>query len=291
VDFADLEAYTIFNLLESELMQKSAQGLAALNPVQAAELPSLAEIAYRQVRDAILSGAFSAGHPLGQEEIALQIGTSRVPLREALKRLEAEGLVIHRPRRGYVVTSLDPEEITDIFDIRMLLEERAGYLATLRATPEDVAELKERLYAMDGISTAEPDQILRFVEANRAFHDRLYLGSGRPQLCRLMAVLRTNVERYIRIGTLVAGDQTRVKDEHFQIFDAFRRGNAKEVGRLCREHCETTRDRLLARLAVEVESPTAERPSDPDMSGLGEGLVTLSPHAPKQTGSPPKETI
>jgi len=267
-------------------MAKTIHGLPGLNRIEASELPSLAEIAYRQVRDAILSGAFPAGHALGQEEIALQIGTSRVPLREALKRLEAEGLVIHRPRRGYVVTSLDPEEITDIFDIRMMLEERAGFLATQRATPDDVAELRELLYAMDGISTTEPGEILRFVEANRAFHDRLYVGSGRTQLCRLMAVLRTNVERYIRIGTLVAGDQTRVKDEHFQIFDAFRRGNAQEVGRLCREHCATTRDRLLARLALEADS-TKERSSSSDMSQLGEGLVTLPPYATKQTGSFP----
>lgn len=112
-----------------------------LSPVPAAQLPSLA-IAYQQVRDAILSGAYAAGQPLGQVEIAGRIDHRRVPLREALQRLEAEGLVMLRPRRGYVVTSLDPEEIRDIFDIRMILEERAGYLATLKATPEDVAEVR-----------------------------------------------------------------------------------------------------------------------------------------------------
>ena len=104
-----------------------------------------------------------------------------------------------------------------------------------------------------------------------------------------MVVLRTNVERYIRIGTLVAGDQTRVKDEHFQIFDAFRRGNAQEVGRLCREHCAATRDRLLARLAREADS-TGEGSSNSEISQLGEGLVTVSPYATKQTGSFSKET-
>ena len=270
-------------------MAEPVRSLPGLNRIEASELPSLPEIAYRKVRDAILSGEFGAGQALGQEEIALQIGTSRVPLREALKRLEAEGLVIHRPRRGYVVTSLDPEEITDIFDIRMMLEERAGYLATLRATPDDVEAVRERLYAMDGIPTTAPDHILRFVEANREFHDRLYVVSGRPQLCRLMAMLRTNVERYIRIGTLVAGDQTRVKDEHFQIFDAFRRGNAREVGRLCREHCATTRDRLLARLALQGDS-TAERASNSHITELGEGLVTMSRTQPSKLDHFPKET-
>lgn len=228
-----------------------------LSGTAAANLPSLAEIAYQQVRDDILSGTFAAGQSLGQEEIASRIGTSRVPLREALQRLEAEGLVILRPRRGYIVTSLDPDEIRDIFDIRMLLEERAGYLATLRATPEDVAEVEKLLHAMDGLSVANAEETAVFAESNRAFHDRLYAGSGRAQLCRLMAVLRTNVERYIRIGARIAGNLERVRDDHYQIFNAFRRGDAQTVGRLCREHCAATCDRLIARLIQEGGGPAA----------------------------------
>jgi DNA-binding GntR family transcriptional regulator len=215
-------------------------------------LPSLAEIAYQQVRDAILDGTFAAGQSLGQEEIAGQIGTSRVPLREALQRLEAEGLVMLRPRRGYIVTSLDPDEITDIFDIRMLLEERAGYLATLRATAQDDADLEKLLRAMDGAKGGSAENIADFAERNRRFHDRLYAGSGRAQLCRLMQTLRMNVERYIRIGARIAGNLDRVRDEHHGIFNAFKRRDAQTVGRLCREHCAATCDRLIARLAQQA---------------------------------------
>ncbi len=228
-----------------------------LSASPAAHVPSLAEIAYQQVRDAILSGTFAAGQPLGQEEIASRIGTSRVPLREALQRLEAEGLVVLRPRRGYIVTSLDPDEIRDIFDIRMLLEERAGYLATLSVTPQDVAEVERLLHAMDGMSVTNAGEAARFAERNRAFHERLYAGSGRAHLCRLMAVLRTNVERYIRIGARIAGNLDRVRDDHYQIFNAFRRGDAQTVGRLCREHCAATCDRLIARLIREGKASAA----------------------------------
>lgn len=222
-----------------------------LSASHAAQLPSLADIAYRQVRDAILGGAFRAGQSLGQEEIASQIGTSRVPLREALQRLEAEGLVVLRPRRGYIVTSLDPDDIQDIFDIRMMLEERAGYLATLRATPEDVAAVEAHLHAMDGLTITNAEEATLFAERNSAFHDRLYSGSGRAQLCRLMVVLRANVERYIRIGAQLAGNLDRVRDDHYQIFNAFRRGDAQTVGRLCREHCAATCERLIERLMKE----------------------------------------
>jgi DNA-binding GntR family transcriptional regulator len=175
-------------------------------------------------------------------------------LREALQRLEAEGLVMLRPRRGYIVTSLDPEEIKDIFDIRMMLEERAGHLATLRASAEDVAEVEKLLRAMDGLSIANAKDATRFAERNRAFHERLYASSGRAQLCRLMNTLRTNVERYIRIGAQIAGNLDRVRKEHQQIFDAFKRRDAQTVGRLCREHCAATCERLIERLSRENET-------------------------------------
>jgi DNA-binding GntR family transcriptional regulator len=214
--------------------------------------PSLAEIAYQQVKEAILRGELAAGQPLGQEELAARIGTSRVPLREALQRLEAEGLVVLRPRRGYIVTSLDPDEIRDIFDIRMMLEERAGYLATLNATSEDIAAVEELLFAMENMKMRNAADAMLFVERNRAFHTRLYASSDRAQLCRLMLVLRANVERYIRIGAQIAGNLKRVAFEHHQIFNAFKRRDAQTVGRLCREHCAATGERLIERLAREA---------------------------------------
>jgi DNA-binding GntR family transcriptional regulator len=216
-------------------------------------VPSLAEIAYQQVKESILRGELAAGQALGQEELAGRIGTSRVPLREALQRLEAEGLVTLRPRRGYIVTSLDPEEIRDIFDIRMLLEERAGYIATLNATSADIEAVEALLAAMEGMKVRSAADAMLFVERNRAFHTRLYAPSNRPQLCRLMNVLRANVERYIRIGAQIAGNLKRVGFEHQQIFNAYKRRDAQTVGRLCREHCAATGERLIERLAREAK--------------------------------------
>jgi DNA-binding GntR family transcriptional regulator len=139
----------------------------------------------------------------------------------------------------------------------MMLEERAGYLATLRATDADVEEVEKLLRAMDGLSVSNAKDATRFAERNRAFHERLYAASGRPHLCRLLTTLRVNVERYIRIGAQIAGDLKRVREEHQQIFNAFRRRDAQTVGRLCREHCAATCERLIERLAREAE----EQPS------------------------------
>jgi DNA-binding GntR family transcriptional regulator len=231
-----------------------------VSPTVASEVQALPDIAYRWLRDAILGAAFESGHPLRQEELAHTLGISRIPLREALKQLEADGLVTQRPRRGYVVASLDPEEIADIFDIRMMLEERAGYLATLKRTEQDIAAVETLLAAMDGAAIRTPADIDGFAARNREFHSRLFAASGRRQLCHLMIVLRNNVERYIRVGMVVAGDMRRAHDDHRSIVEAFRRGDAEEVGRLCREHCRSTCERLLLGLHDRRHGAADDRP-------------------------------
>src|SRR3954465_1245687 len=114
--------------------------------------PSLPELAYGHLREAILDGGLEAGAPLRQEEIAARLGFSRLPIREALRRLEAEGLAVLRPRRGYVVASLNRDEIDDVLDLQAALEARAGYAATLRRTDAVTKELEACLKQLDRIS-------------------------------------------------------------------------------------------------------------------------------------------
>src|SRR5262249_49334509 len=103
----------------------------------------------RALRRMIFDGELHANQALRQEDLASRLGTSRHPVREALGRLTGEGLVTFRPRYGYTVTVLGPEEITEIFDMRMVLEEHAGYVATLKRTPSDVERVKEMLQKME----------------------------------------------------------------------------------------------------------------------------------------------
>src|SRR5580692_8644899 len=103
------------------------------------ETPSLPEIVYRSVRDAILNGVFTPGQMLRQDEMATRLGVSRSPLREALPRLEAEGIVVLHPRRGYAVASLDLHEIAEAFDLRALLETELSRRSIARRTDADIA--------------------------------------------------------------------------------------------------------------------------------------------------------
>ena len=230
---------------------------ARLETIAAAS--SLPDLAHDALREAIIGGRFDFGEPLRQEELAAQLGVSRLPVREALRRLEAEGLVVMRPRRGYVVAEFSRTEIEEVFDIRALLEARAGALATGRRTKRDVTELALRLEALERVGAWRPLDPTAFGRANSAFHDRLFEGSGRPMLCRMLRVLRTSAERYTRLSISLASEIDASQEEHRRIFAAFRKGDAEVAGELLASHCRNTGQRLLANLPHVLQTGSAGR--------------------------------
>ncbi len=221
--------------------------MKTLRPLQASSLPDLA---YEHLRAAILAGELADGSDLPQEEIAARLQVSRLPVREALRRLESEGLVVLRPRRGYVVASLDRDEIEDVLDLQAHLESLAGHAATLRRSPEVVDELGRCLAQLDKVTSKTPVDIDAFTRLNRHFHDTLYESCGRPFLRRTLRLLHANAERYARLAAGVRVDLRKSQKEHRAIFDAYRAGDADGVARICREHREATMRRLTDKLGT-----------------------------------------
>lgn len=212
---------------------------------------SVPDVVHQKLRARILSGELASGHKVRQGDLANAFGTSRVPVREALRRLESEGLVTLRPQRGYVVASLDIKEIEEIFQIRIMLEERAGYEATVKRTLEDVAALERILQRMERISVRLGAGLAEWAACNHEFHQRLFSSSGQMHLCRIVNMLRDTVERYIRVFAAMGRHRDEAQSEHRSILVAFRAGDAAEVGRLSREHCQHTCDGLTAALRAE----------------------------------------
>jgi DNA-binding GntR family transcriptional regulator len=210
---------------------------------------NLPDIVHDYLRQRIVAGTVAAGSPLRQETIASELGISRVPVREALKRLEAEGLVKFRPRRGYLVSELDPEEIVEIFEIRGLLEKQGAGLAARQRTEDDIAEVEALVLAMDEALDPAPDSIDLFARLNREFHARLVACSRRPRLCRLLENLRDQVEGYVRIDATTLGRLAEAQAEHHEIFEAFRAGDARQTARLCAAHSNHTSQNVLSSLA------------------------------------------
>jgi DNA-binding GntR family transcriptional regulator len=205
---------------------------------------SLTEHAYRHLRQAILSGKLQAGAPLRQEKLSNELGISRLPLREALRQLDSEGLVVLRPRRGYYVALLDTKEIEELFDIRAMMEARAGYLAAVNRTEKDIAEVGEILERLDAAAFREPLDAAEFYRLNRLFHHRFFASSQRAHLCRLLSSVHDSLDPYIRMGEGIQSLEES-QDDHRNLFEALKAGDGDLVARLCREHCEASCRRLI----------------------------------------------
>lgn len=205
----------------------------------------LPQVLYDQLRGKILAGALKVGQVLRQEELAQQFNVSRVPLREALSRLEADGLIDARPRRGFAVTALDPAEIVEVFELRMVVEEHAGSIAAQKRTVADVAAVESILAQMERLNPKVSNHQGRWSLLNYEFHSRIISSSGRRRLARIAGNLRSAVEPYVRMELSMTGDVVDAEREHREIVEAFRAGDSKGLAELSRAHVENTARRLL----------------------------------------------
>jgi DNA-binding GntR family transcriptional regulator len=205
----------------------------------------LPDVVYQSLRAQIISGTLKPGQRLRQEELSRELDVSRVPLREAMTRLAADGLIVLSPRRGYAVTSLQSNEILEIFELRAVVEEHAAYRAAYARTKEDIAEVERILKASEAIDLQSGRNIESWLQLNYEFHARIIGASGRNHLARFAGLLRDTVEPYIRVEVNMTGDVEEAQHDHRQLFAAFRDGDARELARLSRLHVEGTAQRLL----------------------------------------------
>jgi DNA-binding GntR family transcriptional regulator len=146
------------------------------------EAPSLADQAYRQLRGLILSAELSPGQELRQELLAGRLGISRTPLREAMNRLAADGLIEFRPHRSAVVAEFSELDIAADYEARRIIEPAAARIAAARRDPETIAALAAAIRQMEQAGS----DVDRQFDASRAFHRALVSGSRNRQLVRFV---------------------------------------------------------------------------------------------------------
>jgi DNA-binding GntR family transcriptional regulator len=182
------------------------------------------------LRRRIVVGEIAAGTPLRQEDLARRLDVSRMPLREALRTLAAEGLVTVRPNRGAAVAPIDADELREITDLRVALET----LAIRQAVP---GLSNDRIDAAGAIQ----DEIERgddeaFVALNAQFHMTLYEATGRPLLLRQIATFHSMSERYLRVAIGDLGLNPRSSREHRALLDACYARDADRAATVLTEH-------------------------------------------------------
>lgn len=215
------------------------------SPSQAASTAE--EEAYLYLHKALRLGRYKAGERLIPEDIAAEIGMSRMPVREAFRRLAADGLVTLRPNRGCVVAGLTLDELNEAFEIRSVLEGLAVRLAMPKLTAEHFEEMDRLLLRMERAGEAgSSDWVLRHQE----FHAYIYGLSGRPKLIRQIAALHVAIEPYMRIWFDYVEKPLSAREEHDKLLAALKSGDAAEAEREMEDHVLGT-----ASLLAEFASP------------------------------------
>jgi DNA-binding GntR family transcriptional regulator len=226
-----------------------------MNLSGAVEFMSKRSLVEDAIKRAIHEGGFAPGQKLNLDEIARQLKVSRTPVREAFRRLELEGYLKVEPCVGTIVVGLEPQEVIEVYTIRINLEGLATRLAVPRIDAERVAALEESVRAIAGLRVDE-DYYARIEVLNRGFHYGIYNQSGNFRLLRIIESLWDNVVRYRAQISYVAGSE-QSNLEHLAILGAIRARNAEQAERLMQEHLERSYRSLLAYLQADKKERQA----------------------------------
>jgi DNA-binding GntR family transcriptional regulator len=198
------------------------------------------DMVHHVVRQGIVEGIYRPGERLPQDHIAAILGVSRIPVRAALRRLEAEGFVDFVAHRGATVRALSPKDIAEIYDLRILLERQALRAAARQITPEQLDGLERLAEKLD--ATRDLDE---WVELRQRFYERLYLIADLPRTAELIAKLRADVGRYWLMQRVTEGHEGQ---GHTVIVDALRSGNSGAAERWLAEHLTDVSKELQRRV-------------------------------------------
>jgi DNA-binding GntR family transcriptional regulator len=188
--------------------------------------------AYLYLQDQIVSGVLTGGTRLRADAIASALGISRMPVREAIRQLDAEGYVTIRPNRSAIVTNRTPEQVLELCEIRAVLEGLAFRLAIPNVTQSALEELS----LMASTLRRPSSDYVRLVQRHDDFHEALCRLSQRPRLCTEIRHLRLAVQPYVRLYTKTHGTPERVGYEHDTLLELLRKGDPDRAERAMREH-------------------------------------------------------
>lgn len=198
-------------------------------------IPGRAETVAARLREAISDGRLEAGQKLDLNDLARLLHVSRMPVRDAVKLLESEGLVQIFPHRGVEVSRLNQADIEELFGLREVLEQKAVRRAVDRFTQTDLDAMATILRDMDTLADDEE----RWLQLNARFHAVLNGASGWPRLIEMINMLRNNVERYVRSYVVNQG-RARPQAQHWALYEACKNRDADAACKVIAEHLRDT---------------------------------------------------
>jgi DNA-binding GntR family transcriptional regulator len=205
---------------------------------------TVANLTLDAIRERILHGIYPEGEPLRQETLAAQLGVSHIPIREALRQLETEGLVTFSPYRGAIVSTLSVAEIEEIFELRAELEVALLRRAIPHVTAEHLTRAEEILTRYE--RALRSGDIRTWGEMNWKFHSTLYAPAERPIALGIVHRLHRQAERYVRMQLALTHGESQANEEHRALAAVTRRKDVRRASQLLRQHILGAGGRLVA---------------------------------------------
>jgi DNA-binding GntR family transcriptional regulator len=197
---------------------------------------TVVEMTAEALRERILRGDYPEGTPLRQDALATELGVSRIPVREALRQLEVEGLVTFSPHVGAIVSTLSLDEIGELFELRAVLESELLKRAMPNLTNEVLERAESVLDAYD--AALERGDVAAWGELIWEFHSTLLAAAQRPLTLNVLSMLHNQSDRYTRLQLALTHGEDRARYEHHGIMDAARAGDAKLAVQNLRSHIQ-----------------------------------------------------
>ncbi|WP_372803334.1 GntR family transcriptional regulator [Paracoccus seriniphilus] len=202
---------------------------------------SAADPIYDEVRAMILSGEIKPGSPLRQDELAKRFGVSKIPVREALRRLQVENLVTFEKNKGASVRHYSEKEILQLLDIRVALESRALELAIPNMIDSDFRDMRKLL-----ADYAQRTEVEEWSAMNARFHHMLYEPCGNPPLLAMINDLQDRLGQYLRLLVSTASGLERPMREHDVILEACEQQDVQGAVQALRQHIEASQKEVAA---------------------------------------------
>ncbi|MFZ5592238.1 MAG: GntR family transcriptional regulator [Bacillota bacterium] len=222
-----------------------------LVPIKLDNYKPLREMVFESLREAIIQGRLKPGERLMEIQLAEEMGVSRTPVREAIRKLELEGFVVMVPRKGAYVAGISVKDIVDVFEVRAALEALAAGLAAERATEEELEELERSLVQISEVTGREDIDAL--VETDINFHELIYKACRNERLVQILTHLKEQITRFRTTSLSQPGRSKHAVEEHRKIVEAISDRNVELASTLAREHIENAEQSLLNAIQGEKE--------------------------------------
>lgn len=217
-------------------------------PIVLDQYKPLRDVVFESLRDAILKSVLKPGERLMEIQLAEELGVSRTPIREAIRKLEQEGFVVIIPRKGAYVSEISLKDLNDVYEIRAALEGLAASLAAERATRDEIDQMEMCLVRETGL--LDCDNYLATVESDIELHNLIYKAARNERLYSTLNNLLEQIYRARVASTALPGRKKKSLDFHRRIVESISEHDEEQAQRIAREHIESGQQAMLEHLSV-----------------------------------------